>query len=115
MQTLLACWEENARGASGASLQRLPGVTAAVFPNEPERLVYNNAVLERGVDAVDTMEEAYAAAGVTRFAAWVHESAAASAQRSPRCSCTTRSTAAARRRACSRRRWPSTSPPQWAS
>src|SRR3954454_17221998 len=51
MQTLLACWEENARGASGASLQRLPGVTAAVFPNEPERLVYNNAVLERGGDS----------------------------------------------------------------
>jgi GNAT superfamily N-acetyltransferase len=74
MQTLLACWEENARGASGASLQRLPGVTAAVFPNEPERSVYNNAVLERGGDAIDALEEAYAAAGVTRFAAWVHES-----------------------------------------
>jgi ribosomal protein S18 acetylase RimI-like enzyme len=79
-ETLLASWEEYARGASDAALQRLPGVAAAVFPNEPERSVYNNAVLERNVaateraDALDAMEAAYAAAGVRRFAAWVHES-----------------------------------------
>jgi ribosomal protein S18 acetylase RimI-like enzyme len=72
-QTLVASWEEYARGATGAALRRLPGVTAAVFPNEPERAVYNNALLERA-DAVDAMETAYAAVGVTRFAAWVHES-----------------------------------------
>ena len=47
-------------------------VTAAVFPGEPERSVYNNALLERP-DAVPAMEAAYAEAGVTRFAAWVHE------------------------------------------
>ena len=39
-ETLLASWEEYARGATGAAVQSLPGVAAAVFPNEPERAVY---------------------------------------------------------------------------
>lgn len=79
-ETLLASWEEYARGAIGAVVRRAPGVTAAVFPNEPERAVYNNALLERDLaaseraDALDAMKAAYAAAGLTRFAAWVHES-----------------------------------------
>jgi GNAT superfamily N-acetyltransferase len=78
--TLLASWEAYACGAVGAAVKRLPGVTVAVFPNEPERAVYNNALLHRDLgpgersDAVDAMETAYAAAGLTRFAAWVHES-----------------------------------------
>ncbi|HET6870590.1 MAG TPA: GNAT family N-acetyltransferase [Solirubrobacteraceae bacterium] len=78
--TLLASWEQYARGAPGAAVRRFPGVAAAVFPNGPERRVYNNALLERDLaaseqaDAVFAMETAYAAAGVTRFAAWVHES-----------------------------------------
>ena len=61
-------------------MKRLPGVAAAVFPHEPERAVYNNALLERDLgageraDALELMEAAYAAAGITRFAAWVHES-----------------------------------------
>jgi len=77
--TLLASWEEYARGSAGAAVTRLPGVTAAVFPEGPERGIYNNAVLERGLEAaargaaVEAMETAYAAAGVDRFAAWVHE------------------------------------------
>ena len=77
--TLLASWEEYARVSAGAAVTRLPGVTAAVFPEGPERGVYNNAVLERGLEAaargaaVEAMETAYAAAGVDRFAAWVHE------------------------------------------
>jgi GNAT superfamily N-acetyltransferase len=78
--TLLASWEEYARGSHGAALIRSAGVAAAVFPNEPERGVYNNALLERGLgssdraDALDAMEDVYASAGVGRFAAWVHES-----------------------------------------
>ena len=78
--TLLASWEEYARGSVGAAVRRLPGVAVAVFPNEPERAVYNNAVLDRDLtpaaraDAVEAMESAYAAAGVDRFAAWVHGS-----------------------------------------
>ncbi|WP_344157549.1 GNAT family N-acetyltransferase [Nocardioides koreensis] len=78
--TLLASWEAYARGASGATVARLPGVAVAVFPNGPEREFFNNALLERALDpagraeALDAMESAYARAGVGRFAAWVHES-----------------------------------------
>jgi hypothetical protein len=43
-ETLLASWETYARGSPGAAVQRLPGVAAAVFPREPERGVYNNAL-----------------------------------------------------------------------
>ena len=65
--------------APGAEVRRLPGVAAAIFPNEPERSVYNNAILERRLPAAEragavaAMETAYEAPGVTRFAAWVHE------------------------------------------
>ena len=81
--TLLASWEEYARGAAGASVTRLPGVAAAVFPEGPERVFFNNALLERDLDAagraeaLEAMEAAYRSAGVARFAAWVHESDAA--------------------------------------
>lgn len=77
--TLLASWEEYAGGARGATVERLAGVAAAVFPHGPEREVYNNSLFERGLnaagrsDAIDAMEAAYAAGGVGRFAAWVHE------------------------------------------
>jgi ribosomal protein S18 acetylase RimI-like enzyme len=59
---------------------RSAGVACAVFPNEPERAVYNNALLEcdltpgRRAKALKAMEAAYAPASVDRFAAWVHES-----------------------------------------
>jgi GNAT superfamily N-acetyltransferase len=78
--TLLASWEEYARGSAGAALNRLNGVSAAVFPSEPERTVYNNALLERDLGpteraaAVIAMDTAYDSAGVDRYAAWVHES-----------------------------------------
>jgi len=78
-KTLVASWEEYARGASGASVERLPGVAAAVFPQGPELAVYNNAIFDRGLprgrraEAIHAMERAYAAGGVSRFAAWVHE------------------------------------------
>lgn len=78
-ETLLASWEAYARGAAGAAVRRLPGVVAAVFPIGPEREVYNNALLQRGLgaggraDALDAMADAYATAGVLRFAGWVHE------------------------------------------
>jgi ribosomal protein S18 acetylase RimI-like enzyme len=81
--TAVACWSEFSRGVRGASVEDLPGVTAAVFPTEPERSVYNNAVLARGLtaverrEAVDALEAVYASVGVERFAAWVHESDAA--------------------------------------
>jgi ribosomal protein S18 acetylase RimI-like enzyme len=79
MATVLAAFDEYARVTSGARVERNPGVTAAVFPDEPERGFYNNAVLERDLvaaertGAIEALESAYAAARVTRFAAWVHE------------------------------------------
>jgi ribosomal protein S18 acetylase RimI-like enzyme len=78
--TLVASWEEYARGSAGAALKRLNGVSTAVFPSEPERGVYNNALLDRNLGpieratAADAMEEAYESAEVDRYAAWVHES-----------------------------------------
>lgn len=79
MRTTVACWAALARGASRADVHSLPHVGVAVFPDEPERSIYNNAILERELvasertTAVETMEELYAAAGVERFAAWAHE------------------------------------------
>jgi len=78
--TLVASWRAYARGSVGAALMRLDGVSAAVFPSDPERAVYNNALLDRDLGrteraaAVDAMEAAYDSAGVDRYAAWVHES-----------------------------------------
>jgi len=78
--TLLASWGEYARGSAGAALRRLSGVAVAVFPSDPERAVYNNALLDRDLGpaeraaAVDGMEATYRSAGVDRYAAWVHES-----------------------------------------
>jgi len=76
----VASWGHIARGAEGAAVVRAPGVAAAVFPAGPERDFYNNAFLERDLGgaereaAVIAMEDAYAAAGVSAFAAWAHES-----------------------------------------
>jgi ribosomal protein S18 acetylase RimI-like enzyme len=78
--TLLASWEAYASGSEGAAVARGPGVAAAVFPTEPERIFYNNALLEHGLDsdarvaAVDAMEDAYGCMRIGRYAAWVHES-----------------------------------------
>jgi ribosomal protein S18 acetylase RimI-like enzyme len=52
----------------------------AVFPSEPEHAVYNNALLDRDLDAgrrsdaLHAMAAAYVDANVESFAAWVHES-----------------------------------------
>lgn len=65
-ETLLASWEKYARAATGAALQRFPGVATAIFPNEAERAAYNNAILELDLaaaertEALDAMEAAYA-------------------------------------------------------
>jgi GNAT superfamily N-acetyltransferase len=78
-ETLVASWAEYARPVPGAALLRGAGVDVAVFPRGPERGVFNNALLARGLDrpararALDAMRAAYAAAGVERFAAWVQE------------------------------------------
>jgi hypothetical protein len=68
-ETLLGSWEQYARGATGATVLCFPGVATAVFPNDPERGVYNNALLVRDLaasseraDAISAMEAAYEAA-----------------------------------------------------
>ena len=77
---LVASWERDAEGSPGASVEHLPGVAAAVFPEPPERTVYNNALLDRGLsssdaaDAIDVAEAAYADARVPEYAVWAHES-----------------------------------------
>jgi ribosomal protein S18 acetylase RimI-like enzyme len=77
--TLVASWGAYASASAGARLVNGPGVIAAVFPQEPERAVYNNALLDRWLDrparraAIAEMESAYARANVERYAAWVHE------------------------------------------
>jgi len=71
-ETRVASWEAYARAAPGARLHRLPGAAAAVFPDGPERDIYNNVIVKRA-DALDAVESVYADAGVTRFAVWVHD------------------------------------------
>jgi GNAT superfamily N-acetyltransferase len=78
--TLVASWGEYARGASGAALRLIRGAAVGVFPNEPERSIYNNALLDCQVDEVDreatldALVDLYAKAGVDKYAVWVHES-----------------------------------------
>lgn len=79
-ETAVACWAEYARTTPAASVHRLAGVDIAVFPEGPEREVFNNAILEPALTeparsaALDAVADAYADAGVTSYAAWVHES-----------------------------------------
>ena len=80
IRTLIASWEEIANGSEGAAVERFNGGAAAVFPVDPERRVYNNAVVDRNSAsakrrrALVAIEAAYAAAGVDHFAIWAHES-----------------------------------------
>ena len=61
-------------------MQRFPGVAVAVFPNEPERAVYNNALLTRDLMAaertagIDAVEAAYAGPASRASLPGVHES-----------------------------------------
>jgi ribosomal protein S18 acetylase RimI-like enzyme len=76
---LAASWERYAAGSSGASVLRATDAAVAVFPAAPERTVYNNALLQRGLDparaaeVVTTVEGLYADAGIDGYAVWAHE------------------------------------------
>lgn len=78
-RTLLACFEQDARGSHGARVVRAPGIAVAVFVTPPEGAYLNNAVLEASVSdteraaAVAFAEHEYAAAGVAEFAIWIDE------------------------------------------
>ena len=77
--SLVGSWAAYAKGSAGASVQEEDGVSVCVFPTEPERSVYNNALLKRGMDAdgtakaISAMERVYQDAGIETYAAWVHE------------------------------------------
>ena len=83
LATLIASWQRVAEGSEGASVERVQGATVGLFPAGPERGIYNNAVLERGLDeseaaeAVVAIKQLYADARVDRYAVWAHESEAA--------------------------------------
>jgi ribosomal protein S18 acetylase RimI-like enzyme len=72
VKTLLTVWQAMADDTPAAALIRGEGFAAAVFPDEPRRSVYNNAVLDPEAD-LDALEDAYAGLGVDRYAAWVRE------------------------------------------
>jgi ribosomal protein S18 acetylase RimI-like enzyme len=80
LATLVGCWTRIAEGADGAAIERVDGGTAAVFPAGPERLFYNNAVLDRrlgesaATEAAAAIVAVYEQAGVDRYAIWTHES-----------------------------------------
>jgi len=80
LATLVASWRRVAEGSDGASIDQVPGATVGLFPAGPERGIYNNAVLDRGLDesqaaaAVAAVGRVYADAGVDRYAVWAHDS-----------------------------------------
>jgi GNAT superfamily N-acetyltransferase len=79
ISTAVECWSRFARSVDGAAVHRRRHVDVAVFSQGPEKAIYNNAVLARGMgaaerdEAVGAMEDIYATAGVAGYAAWVHE------------------------------------------
>jgi ribosomal protein S18 acetylase RimI-like enzyme len=80
---LIESWARYATGSPGGFVQRFAAASVAVFPEEPERAVYNNAVLVRGLDvraamdALARLEALYADASVDRYAVWAHDREAA--------------------------------------
>src|SRR3954452_5352786 len=79
---LIASWEAYAVGLDAAFVRRGDGVAIALFPEPPERAIYNNAVVARrlgapgAADALDAVEAAYGQAGIAGYAVWAHESEA---------------------------------------
>jgi GNAT superfamily N-acetyltransferase len=77
--TLVASWRAYAAGSPAATVVTADGVSAGIFPVGPERRVFNNALLERGMGAqrrtaaIAEMRHLYREAGIEQYAAWVHE------------------------------------------
>ena len=49
VRTAAACWEALAHSTSSADVHRLPHVSVAVFADQPEQSIYNNAILGHGL------------------------------------------------------------------
>jgi len=79
--SLVASWERYAEWTPGATVLRDDDAAVGVFPAGPERDVFNNAVvLGEAQRALATIADAYGAAGIDRYAVWVHESRADAAR-----------------------------------
>ena len=80
LTTLVASWDYLASGSPGAAVHEVAGAAIAAFVRPPEREFLNNAVLAPGtVDpgaALAAIERTYGAAGIERYAIWVHETEA---------------------------------------
>ena len=80
LANLVGCWTRIAAGTTGASVVNVPTAVIALFPEGPERVFYNNAVLALGLDgssvaeAITAVLKAYEEAGVDGYAIWAHES-----------------------------------------
>jgi GNAT superfamily N-acetyltransferase len=78
--TLVASWRVDASHSPGAGVVEAAGAAICLFPAEPERGIFNNALLDRGIDAaaaaraIDAVEATYREAGIDRYAVWAHES-----------------------------------------
>jgi len=78
--TAVAGWERFARSVRGAEVHRLKHADVAVFPDGPESIFYNNAVVDRDLTpeaqelTLAALEHLYASGGVSDYAVWVHES-----------------------------------------
>ena len=77
--TLVASWQEYAGEAVGATLRRLPASRAGrlrMGPSAPSTTTPSstaNLTVAEWATAIEAMEDAYASAGITRYAAWVRE------------------------------------------
>lgn len=77
--TLVASWRAYARHSDGARVEDVEGAAVCLFPSPPERGVYNNALLPRGLGAgragevIAAVEDAYCEAGIDAYAVWAHE------------------------------------------
>ena len=72
LANLLGCWTRTPEGPTGASIERVRGAVAAVFPAGPERLFSGTGMLEqdlngsRAREAATTIARAYEVSGSTR-------------------------------------------------
>jgi ribosomal protein S18 acetylase RimI-like enzyme len=79
--SLVASWERYADWSPGARVLRDDDVAVGVFPEGSERDIFNNAVVRGDARrALAAVGDAYGAAGIERYAIWVHESRADAAE-----------------------------------
>jgi GNAT superfamily N-acetyltransferase len=72
--SLVAAWEQFAAWSPGARVQRDADAATALFVADADRALLNNAlVLGDPERALTAITEAYASAGIDRYAIWIHE------------------------------------------